>query len=50
MDDALLTDSDLQAEIRRKANVASLNDSKAAYVEANGEISVIKKDKQQSAD
>jgi len=50
MDDALLTDSDLQAEIRRKANVESLNDSKAAYVEANGEISVIKKDKKQSAD
>ncbi|GAB4016588.1 DUF421 domain-containing protein [Spirosoma koreense] len=41
---ALLTDDDLESAIRQQANVKSLDEVAEAFIEANGQISVVKKE------
>lgn len=43
MQAALLSKADLQSQIRQKANVDSLDSIEAAYMEASGDISIIRK-------
>jgi uncharacterized membrane protein YcaP (DUF421 family) len=45
MQSGLVNEADLESAVRQKGHVNSLSDIEAAYIEANGEISIIKKER-----